>query len=76
MYSKLVSKGSYCIVFDTVIEYLPNECCENRSWSVGNNPLTAVKEWLLKNKNFEIDYYYDKKAMISVAKEGYLKRVN
>ena len=54
LYSEFVSLGSYMIVFDTVIEDLPEECCKERPWSVGNNPLTAVNEWIGKNKNFKI----------------------
>ena len=76
LYSDLVTKDSYCIVYDTVIEDLPSICCKDRPWSVGDNPLTAVNEWLKLNKNFEVDDYYDKKSMISVAKGGFLKELN
>ena len=75
LYSEFVSLGSYMIVFDTVIEDLPEECCKERPWSVGNNPLTAVNEWIGKKKNFKIDQYYDKKALISIAKGGFLERI-
>ncbi len=75
LYSDLVTKDSYCIVYDTVIEDLPSICCNDRPWPVGDNPLTAVNEWLKLNKNFEVDDYYDKKSMISVAKGGFLKRI-
>ena len=50
LYSDFVSLESYCIVFDTVIENLPIDCCKDRPWSVGNNPMTAVNEWLIENK--------------------------
>ena len=53
IYSKLVkSLGSYLIVFDTIIENMPASYFNNRPWDVGNNPMTAVKEFLKKNKNF------------------------
>lgn len=74
LYSEFVTAGSYLIVFDTVIESLPKECCEDREWSVGNNPLTAVNEWIIENKDFTIDKFYDDKSLISVAKGGILKR--
>lgn len=74
LYSDFVSLGSYCIVFDTVIEKLPIDCCNDRPWSVGNNPLTAVNEWLNENKNFRVDKFYDQKSLISVAKGGFLER--
>ncbi len=75
LYSEFVSLGSYIIVFDTVIEDLPKECCNDRPWSIGNNPLTAVNEWIDKNKNFKVDKFYDKKSLISVAKGGFLERI-
>jgi cephalosporin hydroxylase len=74
-YADLVSGGSYCIVFDTVVEDLPDGSFPNRPWSVGNNPKTAVHEWLANHPEFEIDKDVDKKLLISVAPDGYLKRV-
>lgn len=73
-YADLVSVGSYCIVFDTVIEDLPVGSYPNRSWDVGNNPKTALYEWLKSNPEFEIDKDIDNKLLISVAPDGYLKR--
>ena len=75
-YAKLVSINSYCIVFDTVIENLPIECSNNRHWDQGNNPMTAVNEWIKDNSNFEIDQSIDNKLMISVAQKGFLKKLN
>tara|TARA_Y100001970_G_scaffold167275_1_gene204733 strand:+ start:269 stop:1006 length:738 start_codon:yes stop_codon:yes gene_type:complete len=73
-YAQLVTKGSYCIVFDTVIEDLPNELSSDRPWGKGNNPKTAVHEFLEKNNNFEIDLDIQNKIMLTVAPDGYLKR--
>jgi cephalosporin hydroxylase len=75
-YADLVSVGSYCIVFDTVIEDLPAGSFPNRPWDVGNNPKTAVHEWLMSHPEFEIDKDIDNKLLISVAPDGYLKRVS
>lgn len=74
-YADLVSVGSYCIVFDTVIEDLPAGSFPDRAWDVGNNPKTAVHEWLKSNPQFRIDKGIDNKLLISVAPDGYLKRV-
>jgi len=74
-YADLVSVGSYCIVFDTVIEDLPAGSFPDRPWEVGNNPKTAVHEWLKTHPEFEIDKDIDNKLLISVAPHGYLKRV-
>ena len=75
LYSELVTVGQYCIVFDTVIENLPDDFFPDRPWSVGNNPKTAVDEFLIKNKNFEVDKRFDDKLLISAAPDGYLKKI-
>ena len=75
-YANLVTKDSYCIVFDTIIENLPKNSFPDRNWEVGNNAMTAVKEWLNSNPNFKIDKEIDKKLLISCAPNGYLKRLN
>ena len=75
LYSFLVSKGSYCVVFDTIIEDMPKNSFPDRPWSRGNSPKTAVLEFLKKNKNFEVDMDTQNKLLITVAPDGYLKRV-
>jgi cephalosporin hydroxylase len=74
-YADLVSAGSYCIVFDTVVENLPAGSFPDRPWDVGNNPKTAVHEWLKTHPEFEIDKDIDNKLLISVAPDGYLRRI-
>ena len=77
MYSPFVSKNSYLVVFDTIVEDLPeNYFGQNRHWGIGNNPKTAVQEFLENNKDFTIDSSIDNKLLISVAPSGYLKRIN
>jgi len=75
IYSEFVSKGSYLIVFDTIIEYMPKGFFKNRPWDKGNNPATAVKEFLKKNKSFIRDKEIENKLLITVAPKGYLKRI-
>ena len=67
--------GSYCVVFDTMIEDMPAEMFPDRPWGPGNNPKTAVREYLKTHPEFEIDKQIDHKLLISVAPDGYLKRV-
>ncbi len=74
-YAPLVSVGSYCVVFDTVIEDLPAEMYPDRPWGPGNNPKTAVREFLVGHPEFEVDARVDHKLLISVAPDGYLRRV-
>ena len=74
-YAPLVSKGSYCVVFDTIIEDMPDDMFPDRPWGKGNNPKTAVWEFLKENKHFEIDKALESKLILTSAPDGYLKRV-
>jgi cephalosporin hydroxylase len=74
-YADLTTVGSYCVVFDTVVEDLPKGVYDNRPWDVGSNPKTAVFEFLKTNSDFVIDKSIDNKILISVAPDGYLKRI-
>ncbi|MBL1210713.1 cephalosporin hydroxylase family protein [Geminocystis sp. GBBB08] len=74
-YAPLTSVGSYCVVFDTIVEDLPDEMFADRLWGVGNNPKTAVWEYLTTHPEFEIDKTIQHKLLITVAPDGYLKRV-
>ena len=75
-YAPLLSKGSYCLVFDTVIEDIPAEFFHNRLWGPGNSPKTAVWEYLKSHPEFEIDKSVEDKILITVAPDGYLKRIS
>ena len=75
LYASLVSIGSYCVVFDTVIEDLEGVEFVDRPWGKGNNPKTAVAEFLKTNSDFVVETAIDDKLLISVAPGGYLKRV-
>jgi cephalosporin hydroxylase len=74
-YAPLTSVGSYCVVFDTIVEDMPKAVFPDRPWGPGNNPKTAVWEYLKTHPEFEIDKSIDHKLLISVAPDGYLKRV-
>lgn len=74
-YAPLTSVGSYCVVFDTLIEDMPAEMFADRPWAPGNNPKTAVHEYLARHPEFEIDRSIPDKLLITVAPDGYLKRV-
>ena len=74
-YAMLATVGSYCIVFDTIVEDLPAGIYPERSWGPGNNPKSALFAYLKDHPQFEIDHAMDHKLLISVAPQGYLKRV-
>ena len=86
-YAPLTSKGSYCCVFDTLVEDMPDDLISGRPWGKGNNPKTAVWEYLRRLKDegrngqngvpmaFEIDKTIENKLLITVAPDGYLRRI-
>lgn len=74
-YADLVSVGSYCVVFDTVVEDVPADLSADRPWGPGNNPKTAVKQWIESHPEFEIDATIEDKIQVTVAPSGYLKRI-
>jgi len=74
-FAPLVTPGSYCIVFDTIIEDLPKDSFPDRPWGHGDNPKTAVWEYLKSHPEFSIDKSIDHKLLISVAPDGYLKKM-
>lgn len=74
-YSPLVTSGSYCIVYDTVVEYMRPEFRTDRSWGPGNSPLTAVHRFLSEDSDWVVDRSIDQKLQITVARSGFLKRL-
>jgi len=74
-YAPLTTVDSYCVVFDTIVEDLPGEMFPNRPWGPGDNPKTAVWEYLKTHPEFEIDKSIQHKLLLTVAPDGYLKRV-
>ncbi len=75
LYAPLVTPGSYCIVFDTAIEDMPEGTFPDRAWDKGNNPKTAVREFLTSHPEYGIDRSMHEKLLITEAPEGYLKRL-
>jgi len=73
MYSPLVTKDCYLVVMDTVVEDMPENYFPDRPWGKGDNPKTAVHEFLKTNDRFEIDVAIQNKLLITVAPDGYLK---
>lgn len=75
-YADLVSAGSYCVVFDTFVEDLPADYVwTDRPWGKGNNPKTAVWEWLKMHPEFEIDRSVEDRLLVTSAPDGFLRRV-
>ena len=75
LYSPLVTAGSYLVVFDTIIEHMPPNFFRDRPWGKGNNPLTAIQEFLKTTDRFVSDCQISDKLLITVAPNGYLRCV-
>jgi cephalosporin hydroxylase len=73
LYSPLVTAGSYLVVFDTIVEQMPDDFFPDRPWGQGNNPHTAVQQFLAENDRFAVDEEFEKRLLITVAPGGYLK---
>ena len=75
-YAPLVCEGGYCIVMDTLVEDMPQRFfTDDRPWRVGDNPKTAVAEYLQSDDRFEVDVDLEAKLLITVAPGGYLRRM-
>tara|TARA_A100001391_G_scaffold47203_1_gene28096 strand:- start:189 stop:872 length:684 start_codon:yes stop_codon:yes gene_type:complete len=74
-YAELTTVGNYCVVFDTIIEDLPEGSFPDRPWDKGNSPKTAVNAWLKTHPNFEIDETMNTRLLTTVAPDGYLRRI-
>ncbi len=75
LYSPLVTPGSYLVVFDGVIEDMPQEIIVDRSWGRGDNPLTAIRQFLGEQSDFEPDIEIENKLLVTGAPSGYLRRI-
>lgn len=74
-YAPMTSKGSYCVVFDSFVEDMPADLFPDRPWSPGDNPKTALHEYLKTHPEFAIDKSIEGKLLVSVCADGFLKRV-
>ena len=74
-YAQLTTAGCYCVVFDTFVEDMPTDLFPDRPWGPGNNPKTAVWEYLKSHPEFEIDKSIQHKLLITVAPDGFLRRM-
>lgn len=73
-YSPLVPPGSYLVVYDGIIELIPESTREDRPWGPGNNPFTATRQFLEEHPEFEVDRELESKLLVTAAPSGYLKR--
>ncbi|MGK7344885.1 MAG: cephalosporin hydroxylase family protein [Candidatus Nitrospinota bacterium M3_3B_026] len=75
LYAPLVGKGHYIVCGDTIVEDIPEQKHRPRPWGPGDNPKTALREFIKEDDRFVIDEYFDNKLLLSCSPNGYLKRV-
>ncbi|MNW48568.1 Rhamnosyl O-methyltransferase precursor [compost metagenome] len=76
VYSPFVTKESYLVVLDTIVEDMPDHFFGNHPWKKGNSPKSAVRQFLQENKRFTVDASIENKLLITVAPGGYLKCIS
>ncbi|WP_322069117.1 cephalosporin hydroxylase family protein [Paraburkholderia bannensis] len=74
-YAPLVTPGSYAIVMDTIMEYLPESMFEGKPYGRGNNPATAAQAFLARDDRFEVDGDIEDRVLMTLSPGGFLKRV-
>ena len=75
IYSEHIRTGGYLVVQDTIIEFMPDDYCEGKPYGKGNNPWTAVQEFMKTTDRFEVDEDIENKLGITCAPGGWLKCV-
>jgi len=74
-YAPFIEKGQYLICGDTVVERIPEQLHRDRPWGPGNNPATAVNEFLIETDRFKVDEKVDQRMLFSCHPGGYLKAI-
>jgi len=75
LYSTLVGKNHYMVCGDTIVEYIPPQIHRPRPWGPGNNPKTALEEFLGETDRFVIDGEVDRRLLLTCNPHGYIRCV-
>jgi cephalosporin hydroxylase len=69
-------KGSYIVVCDTIVEFIESPSDRVRPWGKGNNPFTAVQEFLTLSSRFSSENEYNSKSLTTFHPGGFLIATN
>lgn len=75
-YGPMVTPGQYLVVADTLLGRIrPDQTPKKRSaiWEPGNEPLSALKQYIDETGRFEVDPVINGKLVISSSPGGYLR---
>lgn len=75
LYAPFVGKGYYLVCGDTIVENIPEQKHRTRPWGPGNNPMTALRQFLTENDRFEVDVQLENKLLFTCNPNGYLQAV-
>lgn len=75
LYSPFVGKGFYIVCGDTVVEDIPEQTHRTRPWGPGDNPKTALRQFLLENDRFIVDKKTENKLLFTCNPDGYVQCV-
>ena len=74
LWSGLLNPGDWIIVSDTIVEHIPKQVHRERPWGPGNNPGSALEEFLEENGDFTDDNIYSRRTFASFSPRGYILR--
>lgn len=69
----LVTAGQYCVVMDTLVEFMPKETFPDRPWGPGNNPYSAIEVFLDESQGFVRDKDLSSQILTTLHPGGYLR---
>ncbi|TWD55500.1 cephalosporin hydroxylase [Agrobacterium vitis] len=76
-YGPLVTEGCYLVVADTVVGHLTEETApkkRSKIWYQGNEPLSALHDYMAETDCFEVDAVLNGKLVLSSSPGGYVRR--
>ena len=72
-YAPLVTPGSYCVVFDSVMTMVSDAPGAGENWAQ-DNPLEAVRAFLEEHPEFEVDPAFNR-LEVTYCQSGFLRRL-
>jgi cephalosporin hydroxylase len=62
------------MIADTIVEEMPENYYPNRPWGRGNNPYTAVQQFLQANPNYAMDLKSARRSLMGECRDGIIIR--
>ena len=76
-YAPLITPGCYLVVADTLVGHVSEENApkkRSKIWFKGNEPLSALNDFIFENSDFEVDEVLNGKLVLSSSPGGYVRR--